>query len=62
MYGSSEWGSTDDKHTHSLNTIPPQSIILLEDVDAAFGAKGAQVSKNETKYHQKNESKIIKKK
>ena len=27
---------TDDRLTHALSTVPPQSLILLEDVDAAF--------------------------
>jgi chaperone BCS1 len=32
----SELGMTDDRFAHLLNNIPPRSIILLEDVDAAF--------------------------
>jgi chaperone BCS1 len=31
-----ELGMTDDRFAHLLNNIPPQSIILLEDIDAAF--------------------------
>ncbi|KAJ3136714.1 hypothetical protein HDU90_003092 [Geranomyces variabilis] len=32
----SERGMTDDRLSHLLNHAPPRSIILLEDVDAAF--------------------------
>ena len=32
----SERGLTDDRLNHLLNTAPVQSIILLEDIDAAF--------------------------
>ncbi len=31
-----ELGMTDDRFAHLLNNLPPRSIILLEDVDAAF--------------------------
>lgn len=31
-----ELGMTDDRFAHLLNNIPPRSMILLEDVDAAF--------------------------
>lgn len=31
-----ELGMTDDRFAHLLNNMPPRSIILLEDVDAAF--------------------------
>lgn len=36
-----EGGLTDDRLAHALSTIPPQSIVLLEDVDAAFVHRGA---------------------
>lgn len=39
----SERGLTDDRLNHLLSTAPEQSIILLEDIDAAF------VSRKETK-------------
>lgn len=32
----SERGMTDDRLAHLLNNIPPRSLLLLEDVDAAF--------------------------
>eukprot|EP00842_Homolaphlyctis_polyrhiza_P004415 jgi/Hompol1/4975/HPOL_002312-RA len=32
----SERTMTDDRLAHLMNTIPPRSIILLEDIDAAF--------------------------
>jgi chaperone BCS1 len=37
----SEGGLTDDRLAHALSTIPPQSLVLLEDVDAAFVHRGA---------------------
>ncbi|KAI8825942.1 BCS1 N terminal-domain-containing protein [Fimicolochytrium jonesii] len=40
----SERGMTDDRLSHLLNHCPPRSIILLEDVDAAF-ANRAQTDK-----------------
>jgi chaperone BCS1 len=36
----SEGGLTDDRLAHALSTIPPQSLVLLEDVDAAFVHRG----------------------
>lgn len=39
----SEKGLTDDRLNHLMNTAPVQSIILLEDIDAAF------VSRDESK-------------
>jgi chaperone BCS1 len=36
-----ELGMTDDRFAHLLNNIPPRSIILLEDVDAAFSDRTA---------------------
>ena len=29
-------GLTDDRLAHALSTTPPMSLVLLEDVDAAF--------------------------
>ena len=29
-------GLTDDRLSHALSTTPPMSIVLLEDIDAAF--------------------------
>lgn len=31
-----DMGMTDDRLAHLLNNIPPSSILLLEDIDAAF--------------------------
>ncbi|KAJ3315974.1 hypothetical protein HDV04_000182 [Boothiomyces sp. JEL0838] len=36
-----ELGMTDDRFAHLLNNIPPRSIILLEDIDAAFSDRTA---------------------
>lgn len=36
MLNLSERGLTDDRLNHLLSVAPQQSIILLEDVDAAF--------------------------
>ncbi|KAG8461391.1 hypothetical protein KFE25_010578 [Diacronema lutheri] len=35
-----ESGLTDDRLAHALSTIPPRSVVLLEDVDAAFVHRG----------------------
>lgn len=35
----SERGLGDDKLTHLLSTVPEQSIVLIEDVDAAFNKR-----------------------
>lgn len=32
----SESGLTDDRLAHALSTVPPESLILLEDIDSAF--------------------------
>ncbi|KAJ3360589.1 hypothetical protein HDU91_004504 [Kappamyces sp. JEL0680] len=40
-----ELGMTDDRFAHLLNNLPPRSIILLEDVDAAFSARTSLESK-----------------
>ncbi|KAI9824316.1 MAG: hypothetical protein M1826_007413 [Phylliscum demangeonii] len=37
----SERGLTDDRLNHLLTQVPARTIILLEDVDAAFGARRA---------------------
>jgi len=48
-----EGGLTDDRLAHALSTIPARSLVLLEDVDAAFvhrggvGASGAPSSNSE---------------
>ena len=34
-------GLTDDRLAHALSTAPQQSLILLEDIDAAFSARDA---------------------
>jgi len=38
----SEGGLTDDRLSHALSTTPPMSIVLLEDVDAAFVERDAK--------------------
>ncbi|KAI8128372.1 Mitochondrial chaperone BCS1 [Lucilia cuprina] len=45
----SERGLTDDRLNHLLNVAPEQSIILLEDVDAAFASR-EDVSKQSAAY------------
>jgi chaperone BCS1 len=35
----SEIGMTDDRFAHLLNNVPPRTIILLEDIDAAFSPR-----------------------
>ena len=40
-----ELGMTDDRFAHLLNNIPPRSIILLEDVDAAFSDRTVSEAK-----------------
>ncbi|XP_037822694.1 mitochondrial chaperone BCS1-like isoform X1 [Lucilia sericata] len=45
----SERGLTDDRLNHLLNVAPEQSIILLEDVDAAFASRD-DVSKQSAAY------------
>ncbi len=35
----SERGLTDDRLNHLLSVAPQQSIILLEDIDAAFASR-----------------------
>lgn len=37
----SDAGLTDDRLAHALSTTPPQSLVLLEDVDAAFVRRDA---------------------
>ena len=32
----SDSGLTDDRLSHALSSVPPQSLVLLEDIDAAF--------------------------
>ncbi|KAI9800524.1 MAG: hypothetical protein M1825_004072 [Sarcosagium campestre] len=38
----SERGLTDDRLNHLLTSVPPRTIVLLEDVDAAFGNRRLQ--------------------
>ena len=38
----SDAGLTDDRLSHALSTTPPQSLVLLEDVDAAFVQRDAK--------------------
>ena len=38
----SERGLTDDRLMHLLSNVPPRSIVLLEDADAAFGNRRMQ--------------------
>lgn len=45
----SERGLTDDRLNHLLNVAPEQSIILLEDIDAAFASR-EDVSKQTAAY------------
>ncbi|XP_065357050.1 mitochondrial chaperone BCS1 [Calliphora vicina] len=45
----SERGLTDDRLNHLLNVAPEQSIILLEDIDAAFASR-EDVSKQSAAY------------
>ena len=35
----SQFGLSDDRLNHLLSVAPQQSIILLEDIDAAFGSR-----------------------
>ncbi len=37
----SERGLTDDRLAHLLHKVPPRTLVLLEDVDAAFGRRRA---------------------
>lgn len=39
----SEMGMTDDRFAHLLTNIPPRSVILLEDIDAAFPDRSMQL-------------------
>lgn len=38
-------GMTDDRFAHLLNNLPPKSVILLEDIDAAFSDRSAETIK-----------------
>mmetsp|Transcript_68128 Transcript_68128/g.204087 ORF Transcript_68128/g.204087 Transcript_68128/m.204087 type:complete len:478 (-) Transcript_68128:229-1662(-) len=38
----SDAGLTDDRLAHALSTTPPQSLVLLEDIDAAFVQRDAK--------------------
>ncbi|XP_074655204.1 mitochondrial chaperone BCS1-like [Tubulanus polymorphus] len=48
----SERGLTDDRLNHLLTVAPQQSIILLEDVDAAFSSRDQEKSEIESKMYQ----------
>lgn len=39
---------TDDRLAHLLTIVPPRSLLLLEDVDAAFGSRQEQRNRAET--------------
>lgn len=53
---------SDDRLNHLMSVAPQQSIILLEDIDAAFSRRDVVDSKNETKgergYYPNHVSKI----
>lgn len=42
MVSLSDKDMSDDQLNHLLNSAPPRSIILLEDIDAAFQQRDAQ--------------------
>ena len=44
----SDAGLTDDRLSHALSTTPPTSIVLLEDVDAAFVKREASSNQRAT--------------
>lgn len=46
----SERGLTDDRLNHLLSVVPQQSIVLLEDVDAAFSSRETDHSSSTTAY------------
>ena len=43
-----ERGLSDDRLNHLLSVAPQQSIILLEDIDAAFSKRDAETTRMET--------------
>ena len=52
-----ERGLSDDRLNHLLSVAPQQSIILLEDIDAAFGKRVEEVEKlTSTGYYANNVS------
>ena len=48
----SERTLTDDRLSHLLNVAPRQSIVLLEDVDAAFPSREVEESEAERKMYE----------
>ena len=38
---------TDDRLAHLLTIVPPRSLLLLEDIDAAFGSRQEQRNQHE---------------
>jgi len=46
----SERGLTDDRLSHLLTVVPPRSIILLEDIDAAFGKRVVNPAEEKNQY------------
>ena len=52
-----ERGLSDDRLNHLLSVAPQQSIILLEDIDAAFGKRVEEAEKlTSTGYYANNVS------
>lgn len=49
-----DWTLSDDRLLHFLVTAPPQSIILLEDIDAAFIDRNAVKTAQDPKYQGMN--------
>ena len=49
-----DWTLSDDRLLHFLVSAPPQSIILLEDIDAAFLDRSALKMHQDTKYQGMN--------
>ena len=49
-----DWTLSDDRLLHFLVTAPPQSIILLEDIDAAFVDRSAVKVSQDPKYQGMN--------
>ncbi|EGF76556.1 hypothetical protein BATDEDRAFT_30890 [Batrachochytrium dendrobatidis JAM81] len=54
-----EMGMTDDRLAHLLNNIPARSIILLEDVDAAFPSRTAVSNDPNTTHVQTNSTRSM---
>ena len=43
-----ERGLSDDRLSHLLSVAPQQSIVLLEDIDAAFSKREQETARMET--------------